>query len=141
MKILFPFNPVDSTKIFQRTYNNYINGQLFVRINIKNLIFIGLLFTQLNLRSFFSARTYILFTQSAQRFSFSLRALRDSLRALREQILFHAKSAKCFFSLRALRISLRSLREPVFYTISTFKGNLSCLAICSKCSFFSAVEE
>src|SRR5690606_22953678 len=82
-------------------------------------------------------------------FSFILRALRGSLHTLRKLTfprkgrkgLFHAKSAKCFFSLRALRISLRSLREPVFYTISTFKGNLRCLAICSKCSFFSAVEE
>src|SRR5690606_22458813 len=96
MKILFPFNPVDSTKIFQRTYNNYINGQLFVRINIKNLIFIGLLFTQLNLRSFFSARTYILFTQRPQRvFPSSLRALREPIFFTQRALsFFHAKTAK-----------------------------------------------
>src|SRR5690606_24534772 len=115
MKILFPFNPVDSTKIFQRTYNNYINGHLFVRINIKNLIFIGLLFTQLNLRSFFSARTYILFTQRPQRvFPSSLRTLRF-LCVLCENLFFSRKGRKGFsFILRALRGSLHTLRELTF---------------------------
>src|SRR5690606_7455382 len=53
----------------------------------------GLLFTQLNLRSFFSARTYILFTQRPQRFFFFFACSAFSLRALRELIFFHAKGA------------------------------------------------
>src|SRR5690606_6834858 len=110
MKILFPFNPVDFTKIFQRTYNNYINGQLFVRINIKNLIFIGLLFTQLNLRSFFSARTYILFTQRPQRFFFFFACSAFSLRALREPI---------FFTQRAQRFISRKERKVFFFSASS----------------------